>query len=110
MNQMNKLLKDMQKVQAKLQENLARAQEELRDKTVEGSAGGGLVKVVMNGHKELIKVSIDKSAVDANEVETLEDLVFAAVKSALDAAAELYEQTMAGAAGEMGGLLPPGMF
>ncbi len=96
------LLKKLQEVQ----QNVARAQEELKNLQAEGSAAGGLVRAVVNGHRELIDLKIDPEAIADGDVEMLEDLIVAAVASAGEAAAAKAQQTMAGAAG---GLLPPGL-
>jgi DNA-binding YbaB/EbfC family protein len=77
----------MQQAQA-LQEQMQKAQERLALKTVTGSAGGGMVLVTANGKGEIQKVQIDKQAVDPRDVAMLEDLVLAAVNSALRAAQE----------------------
>ncbi len=69
------LMKQVQQMQAQMQQRMA----ELR---VEGSAGGGMVKATMNGNKEVLSVTIDKEAVDPNDVEMLQDLVVAAVNEA----------------------------
>lgn len=102
-----KMMKEAARLQSKLQEEMGRVQEELANEQVEGSAGGGLVKVVLNGHKELISVSIAKEAVDPQDVETLEDLVFAAMQSALSNADARASERMAEVQGQMG--LPGGM-
>jgi hypothetical protein len=94
-------------MQSKLQEEMQRAQDELASEQVEGSSGGGLVKVVLNGHKQLISVSIAKEAVDPEDVETLEDLVFAALQAALGNAEARAAERMAEVQGQMG--LPAGM-
>jgi DNA-binding YbaB/EbfC family protein len=98
-----KMMKQMQRMQA----DMARAQEDLSSKTVEGSAGSGRVVVTANGGQEIISIKISKEVVDPNDVEVLEDLVLSAVQQALAKSKEL-------AAGEMGKLtqglgLPPGM-
>jgi DNA-binding YbaB/EbfC family protein len=101
----------MQQVKA-LQDKMAKMQEELAEKKVEASSGGGMVVAVMNGRQELLAVKIDPQVVDPNDVEMLEDLVVAAVNDALRKSQEL-------AAGEMGkiagglnipGLKMPGLF
>src|SRR6267378_2349208 len=74
---------DIQKLAQKMQADMAKAQEELGAMTVEGSAGGGAVVVVMTGSQECKEVRIQKEAVDPNDVETLEDLVRAATAHAL---------------------------
>ena len=90
----------------KMQAEMAKIQEELGAKTVEASAGGGAVKVTVNGHLELKAVKIDPAAVDPAEVEMLEDLILAAVNEGLRKA-----QEMAGAAMARftGGLKIPGL-
>lgn len=83
---MKKMLKEAQRLQEKMQEDMEKASEQLAGERMEGSSGGGLVTVVVNGHKQLVSVKIKKEAVDPEDVETLEDLVFAAAQSALNAA------------------------
>jgi DNA-binding YbaB/EbfC family protein len=87
----------LQQAQA-LQEKMKEAQERLAKKEVTGSAGGGMVIVTANGKGEILKVQIDKQAVDPGDVAMLEDLVLAAVNSALRAAQEAAaaENPMAG--------------
>jgi len=102
-----KMMKEAQKMQAKLQEDMAKAQEALAEEQLEGSAGGGLVTVVVNGHKQLISVKIKPAAVDPEDVEMLEDLVFAAMQSALSAAEARAEEVMQEVQGGLG--LPGGM-
>src|SRR3989440_7785094 len=80
----NELMQQAQAVQQKMQE----AQERLAKKEVTGTAGGGMVIVTANGKGEILKVQIDKQAVDPRDVPMLEDLVLAAVNSALKAAQE----------------------
>jgi nucleoid-associated protein EbfC len=92
----------MQQAQ-KMQRQLLAAQEELKAATVEGSAGGGLVRATLTGSGELTAVVIDPKAVDADDVETLQDLVVAAVRDAKREADALAEQTMGPLAGGMGG-------
>lgn len=94
------LMKQVQQMQAQMQQRMS----ELR---VEGSAGGGMVKAAMNGHKELQSVTIDKEAVDPNDVEMLQDLVVAAVNEASRKVDEEMQNTM----GAMtGGMKIPGLF
>ena len=90
-----------------MQEQLKKAQENLGRKEVTGTSGGGLVVVTANGKGELLKVQIDKQAVDARDVPMLEDLVLAAVNAALRAA----QEAAAAEAGPMAQLqsLIPGM-
>jgi DNA-binding YbaB/EbfC family protein len=81
-------MKMMRKI-AQMQTDMAAAQEALAAETVEGSAGGGMVKVVVTGSGDVQRVSIDASVVDPDDIETLEDLVVAAVADGLRRAAEL---------------------
>ncbi len=93
-------------LQAAMQEQMARMQEELASQQVEGTAGQGAVKVLVNGQREPLSVKIDKSVIDPEDPELLEDLILTAMKEALEKAQEL-EQDSAGKLA--GGLLPPGM-
>jgi DNA-binding YbaB/EbfC family protein len=77
-----------------LQEKMAKLQEELAEKTVETSAGGGMVTVVANGKQEVISIKIDPEIVDEKDIEMLEDLVLAAVNEALSQAKELVNEEM----------------
>jgi DNA-binding YbaB/EbfC family protein len=100
---MQQAMKQMQKAQAEM----ARAQEELAALTVDASAGGGMVKVVMSGDLSVRSITIDPEAVDPEDVEMLEDMVAAAVNEALRAAQELANRRMQQAMGGLG--LPPGL-
>ncbi|GIQ71322.1 nucleoid-associated protein [Xylanibacillus composti] len=102
-SQMNQMMKQVKK----MQEQMLKAQEELGNKTVEGSAGGGVVTAVANGHKKLISVTIKPEAVDPDDVEMLQDLVLTAVNDALNQADELANQDMGK---YTGGLNIPGLF
>lgn len=86
----------------KLQQQLAKVQEELGNEAVTGSAGGGAVEVTLNGHGNVVKVKIDRSAVDPDDVETLEDLVAAALRDAQSKVAELSQARMGPLAGGLG--------
>jgi nucleoid-associated protein EbfC len=99
-----KLMKEAQKAQKKM----AEAQDRLAQRTVEGSAGGGLVTVTMSGDGAVSKVRIDPGAIDPDDVSLLEDLVTAAVADAQRQSKELQEQEMGSAVGGLGGL--PGLF
>ena len=99
---MQQLMKQAQK----MQEQLMAAQAELSAREIEGSAGGGLVKVVMTGGGELVSVAIDPKAVDPDDVETLQDLIVAAVRDASRTIGELTQQTMGPLTG---GLNIPGL-
>ena len=87
---MQQLMKQAQQ----MQQQIMAAQAELADTTVEGSAGGGLVKATMTGSGELVALSIDPKAVDPDDVETLQDLVVAAVRDGSRVASELAEAKM----------------
>jgi nucleoid-associated protein EbfC len=97
---LNALLQQAQQ----LQEQMREAQDRLAHKTVTGSSGGGMVIVTANGKGEIQKVQIDKQAVDPRDVPMLEDLVMAAVNSALKAAQEaaVAENPLSG----LGGMIP----
>jgi DNA-binding YbaB/EbfC family protein len=88
-----------------MQEKLASAQEELEDTEVSGSAGGGLVTATVSGAGELTALVIDPKAVDPDDVETLSDLIIAAVRDANRNAQRLAEEKMGGLAGGFGGAL-----
>jgi DNA-binding YbaB/EbfC family protein len=96
---MQQLMKQAQK----MQQQMATVQAELTEAEVDGSAGGGLVTVTVNGAGELRTVKIDPQVVDPDDVETLEDLVLAAVRSATEAARELTEQKMGPLTAGLGG-------
>lgn len=85
-----------------MQANMARVQQELREATVEATVGGGAVKVVMTGAQELREVVIDPAIVDPEDVELLQDLVFAAMTDALAQSKKLAEEKMAAVTGGMG--------
>ena len=97
---------NLQRMAMQMQQEMARVQEELETLTVDGSAGGGVVKATVTGKQELVSVVIDPSAVDPDDVEMLQDLVLAAVNEALRASRELAEGKMAAVTG---GLRLPGM-
>jgi nucleoid-associated protein EbfC len=79
MGNMNNMMKQMQKMQKKMME----AQEELHERTFEATSGGGMVKVVANGKKEIVDVEINEEAVDPDDVEMLQDLIIAATNDVL---------------------------
>src|SRR5919197_6627396 len=97
---LNKLMKQAQK----MQEQMARTQAELADKTVEVEAGGGKVKVVANGAGEVISIKIDKQIVDPNDVEFLEEVVLSAVKQAIEQGKALAQSEMGKITGGLGGM------
>jgi hypothetical protein len=98
---MQQLMKQAQKMQRDLQA----AQEQIAQQTVEGTAGGGLVKATMTGLGDLTAIEIAPSAVDPDDIETLQDLVVAAVHDAKRVSDELAAQTMGPLAGGVGGSL-----
>jgi hypothetical protein len=99
-------MKMMRKI-AQMQTDMAAAQEALAAETVEGSAGGGMVKVVVTGSGDVQRVSIDASVVDPDDIETLEDLVVAAVIEATRQAKEMQTQKLGAVTGgiDLGGML-----
>lgn len=100
---MNKMMKQVQEMQKKMMQ----MQEELKNKTVEATAGGGVVKVVANGHNEIVEIKIAPEAVDPDDVEMLQDLVLAAVNESLRKAQEMTTNEM----GKItGGMNIPGLF
>jgi DNA-binding YbaB/EbfC family protein len=99
---MGNMMKQAQKLQAKM----LRMQEELANKTVEATAGGGMVQVVANGRQQIVSIQIEKEVVDPDDVEMLQDLVLAAVNDALSQAQSMVNQEM----GKLtGGLNIPGL-
>lgn len=94
-----KMLKQLEQMQAKMMQ----AQEELGSLTVQGTAGGGAVVVVMNGHQEAESLTIDPDFVDPADVETLQDAVLAAFNDAQRKAQEMMQQKMGAATGGLGG-------
>lgn len=98
-------LQQLMKQAQKMQQQLAAAQEELAATTVDGTAGGGLVRATLTGAGELTALVIDPKAVDPDDLETLQDLVVAAVRDAKRAADELAAQTMGPLTGGIAGSL-----
>ncbi|WP_270182933.1 YbaB/EbfC family nucleoid-associated protein [Alkalihalobacillus sp. CinArs1] len=86
----NNMMKQMQK----MQKDMAKAQEELKEKTVEGSAGGGMVVVKANGHKEVLEVIVKEEVVDPDDIDMLQDLILAATNDALRNVDELVNKDM----------------
>ena len=103
MANMNQMMRQAQAMQRKM----AKAQEELAEREVTGSAGGGMVTATATGAGELLTVEINPEAVDPDDVEMLQDMVTAAVNEALRTAKELEQEVMGDIAGGMG--LPPGL-
>ena len=97
---------NMMKQAQQLQSKMMKLQEELADKTVESSSGGGMVKVTANGRNQIISIQIEKEVVDPDDVEMLQDLVLAAINDALAKAQEMVSSEM----GKLtGGLNIPGL-
>jgi nucleoid-associated protein EbfC len=90
-----------------MQEKMREMQEELARKHVTADAGGGMVSATVNGRMELVRIHIDKSRVDLNDTDMLEDLIVAAVAAAQNKASDVNKAELERMANEMG--LPPGM-
>jgi len=102
MKNMGKMMKQAQQLQAKMM----KMQEELADKTVEASAGGGMVRATASGRQQIVHIRIEKEVVDPDDVEMLQDLVMAAVNDALNKSQEMVSAEM----GKLtGGLNIPGL-
>ncbi|MBW2246109.1 MAG: YbaB/EbfC family nucleoid-associated protein [Deltaproteobacteria bacterium] len=102
MKGMGKMMKQAQQLQSKM----LKLQEEMADKTVETSSGGGMVKVVANGRQQLLSIQIEKEVVDPDDVEMLQDLILAAINDALIKSQEMATQEMSKLTG---GLNIPGL-
>ncbi len=87
-------MQQMMKQAQKMQEQMQRAQEELEETEVEGTAGGELVTVTLNGKKRMLGVSIKPEAVDPDDIEMLEDLIIAAYNDAFEQAEELEREKL----------------
>lgn len=103
MKNMNDLLRQAQVMQNKI----AKLQQEMAEKDVEASAGGGIVKVVMNGRQEMKSITIDKAIMESGDTEMLQDLVITAVNEAVRIGRANLEREMANISG---GIHLPGMF
>src|SRR6056297_1522513 len=90
MKNMGKMMKQAQQLQNKME----KLQEEMADKTVEASAGGGMVKAVANGRQQIVSISIEKEVVDPEDVEMLQDLIVAAVNDALPRSQQMVTEEM----------------
>jgi len=97
MKGMGNMMKQAQKLQAKM----LKLQEEMAEKTVEASSGGGMVKVVANGRHQLLSIQIDKEVVDPDDLEMLQDLILAAVNDALLKSQEMVSGEMSKLTGGM---------
>ncbi len=102
MKGMGKMMKQAQQLQTKMM----KMQEELAGRTVEGTAGGGMIKAVANGKQQIVSISIEAEVVDPEDVEMLQDLVLAAVNDALNRSQEM----VSGEMGKLtGGMNIPGL-
>lgn len=101
---MAKMMKQLQKAQAQMNQ----MQEEIARQTVESSSGGGAVRVVVSGQKQLVSLQIDPEALGEENKEMLEDMIIAAVNEAFNRVDEMVAGKMQGVAGSLN--LPPGMF
>ncbi len=90
MKSMGNMMKQAQKLQAKMM----KLQEELAEKTIEGSAGGGMVKAVANGKQQVISIRIEKEVIDPEDPDMLQDLVLSAVNDALQKSQEMVSDEM----------------
>ena len=102
---MNKMLKQVQQ----MQEQMAKAQEELAHETVEASAGGGMVTVKATGALEITEIKIASEAIDPEDPDMLADMVLAAVNEALRSAQSMMESRLGGMMGGLGGMGLPGL-
>jgi len=101
----NKMMQQVQEMQTQMQQ----AQEELKNETVEATAGGGMVKVVATGGGEIKEITIDPKAIDPDDPEMLADMVVAAVNEALRSSQSLMEAKLGPALGGLHGLGLPGL-
>ena len=92
-----------------LQQKMQKIQEELAEKTVEGTAGGGMVTAKVNGRQELLEIKIDREVVDPDDVEMLQDLIVAAVNQAMKKSQEMMNEEMSKLTGGLG-INIPGLF
>ena len=102
MGDMGGLMKQAQKMQA----DLKRVQEDLKDRVLEGKAGGDAVIAYVNGAQEFLQIKIKPEAVDPDDIEELEDLVVAAVRSAMEEARKMSEEETNRITGGLGGGFP----
>lgn len=99
-------MQEMMKQARKMQEQLAQAQESMKDVTIDASAGGGMVKATVNGDLELVSIQIDPDALDPEDVDLLQDMIVAAVNEAIRGVSEVAGKQMSSITG---GLNIPGM-
>jgi DNA-binding YbaB/EbfC family protein len=104
MGKMGNMMKQVQKMQTKL----LKVQEEIGQKTVEATAGGGVVTVLVSGNQEVVKVEIKPEVVDPEDIDMLQDLIVAAVNEGLRKAKEMMETELGKVTAGLN--LPPGLF
>jgi DNA-binding YbaB/EbfC family protein len=97
---------NMMKQAQKLQSKMLKLQEELAEKTVETTSGGGMVKVVANGRQQIVSIQIEEEIIDPDDVEMLQDLILAAINDALAKSQEMVSEEMSKLTG---GINIPGM-
>lgn len=102
-----KMLDELMKKAYQMQQQVAKVQEEMANRTVEATSGGGMVTVVANGKKEIVSIKIDPAAVNPDDAEMLEDLILSAAREAQRKAEELFSEGMKELTG---GLNIPGLF
>jgi len=98
---------NLMKMAKQAQQQIMKIQEEMADREVEATSGGGMVKAVVNGKQELVSITMEREVVDPEDVEMLQDLIVAAVNEALRKAQEMVQAEMAKVTG---GMSLPGMF
>ncbi len=106
MFQGNKGIQELLKQAQRMQKRIKESQEELSNKVIEASSGGGMVKVSMNGNQEILSLKIDKEVVNPDDVEMLEDLIVAAIEEARQKVKEMIESEMSDLTG---GIKIPGL-
>lgn len=97
MKNMGKMMKQAQQLQQKME----KLQAEMAEKTIEASAGGGMVKAVANGRQEIVSITIEKEVVDPEDVEMLQDLIVAAINDALAQSQRMVSEEMSKLTGGM---------
>jgi DNA-binding YbaB/EbfC family protein len=98
---------NLMKQAQKMQQEMGRIQQELKNRVVEGAAGGGAVRVQANGQQEIVSVKIDPEVLDPEDVEIVQEMVQEASNEALKKARQMAQEAMGKVAGGMG--LPPGL-
>lgn len=104
---MSKGFNDIVKKAQKMQQQISRVQDEMKDREVEATAGGGAVLAVVNGKQELVELKIDKEVVDPDDVQMLEELVMTAINLAMENSQEMVQNEVNRITG---GLSIPGLF